>query len=273
MNYDMHVHTTFSDGNKTPREVVMLAKEKGLDGIAITDHDECRGYGDLVPCDTADISVYTGIEIAAEYDGEVHVLGLGIDWQNQALLEHVEKAAKARRQRAVKMLKKFNAAGIAITMEEVEEECTGGVMGRPHFAAVLVKKRYATSFKEAFKKYLTGHTPYYMPYEKVSIDRAAQLIIGAGGKVVLAHPGLMKESAFRSLLPKLSDMGFWGIEAYHPAHTDGQCVKYEHLAKQYGLFITAGSDFHGSAKPKISIGQEQRGGRYLEKSMETLVSE
>jgi predicted metal-dependent phosphoesterase TrpH len=168
------------------------------------------------------------------------------------------------------MLEKINRAGMHLTIEDVEKECMGDVIGRPHVAAALVKKGYVPSVREAFGQYLSRHMPFYTPLEKPDIRHAAKIITGAGGKAVLAHPGLMNPVIFEALAPNLAEMGFWGIEAYHPAHTDGQCVAYESVARRYGLYVTAGSDFHGSVKPDVQIGQERRGGRFLEKSLERL---
>lgn len=265
MKPDLHVHTTFSDGSYTPAEIVQAAKQAGLSAVAITDHDECRGYGEIM--DVQDIKVCPGIELAAKYNCEVHVLGLNIDWRNQKLIRHIENAAQQRRARAKSMLKKLQAVNIDIDMEHVTDACEGDVIGRPHLAKVLVEKGHASSYKEAFLRYLAKDSCCYVPLEKINVREAAALILQAGGKPVLAHPGLLRGSAFEKLIPQLKDMGFWGIEAYHPVHSNGQCREYESIAKTHDLFVTAGSDFHGAAKPKVAIGQEQRGGRYLEESL------
>jgi predicted metal-dependent phosphoesterase TrpH len=267
MNIDLHVHTTYSDGDLTPQEVVEAAKRSGLKAIAITDHDECRGFGDVVG--ETGITVIPGIELAAKFEGEVHVLGLSIDWRSPQILAHIESVTSLREERARGMIRKLRSAGIDISIEDVCAECSG-IIGRPHIAAVLVKKRYAESVKEAFSKYLSKHTEFYVPYNKISIERAAELIGSAHGRAVLAHPGLIKEDVRTRLIPKLKGMGFWGEEAYHTAHTDGLCVEFESLARQHGLYVTAGSDFHGSAKPDIAIGCETRGGEYLKRSVEAL---
>ncbi len=270
MNFDLHIHTTYSDGDYTPKQVVQMAKKKGLSGIAITDHDECRGYEEVRNGSIKDIRVYSGIEIAAKYYGEVHVLGLCIDAADKALLKHVERSAALRHQRAKLMLEKLKDAGVQISLDEVEYACKGDILGRPHFASVLVKKGYASSSKEAFSRYLSRNASCYVRLDKIGVKAAADLINNAGGKAVLAHPGLIRGSALNKLIPKLTEFGFWGIEAYHPSHSDGQCREFLSLAKSHGLYVTAGSDFHGSAKPKVDIGHEQRGGEYLKKSLKKL---
>ncbi len=268
MNIDMHVHTSFSDGDYTPPDIVRMAKEKGLGLIAITDHDECRGYEEITA--ETGITVLPGIELASKYKSEVHVLGFGIDWRSAPLILHIEGVTQLRKHRAENMIKNLNSAGIGITLEDVKAECGGKVIGRPHIAAALVKKGCASSYKEAFKAFLSRHSPYYVTFEKITVQGAAGLIREAGGLPVLAHPGLIKGETLGSLFPNLKDMGFWGVEAYHPAHSDGQCREYESLARSYGLFVTAGSDFHGSAKPAVELGGEKRGGEYLAESVRVL---
>jgi predicted metal-dependent phosphoesterase TrpH len=269
MNIDMHIHTSYSDGDYTPREVVRMAKEKGLKLIAITDHDECRGYGETAGAD-ADITICPGIELASRYEGEIHVLGLGIDWRNEELLKHIEGVTKLRKRRAENMINNLRSIGVGITIDDVKAECEGMIIGRPHIAAALVEKGCASSRKEAFIRYLSKHSPYYVPFDKITVQGAVDLIKKAGGKAVLAHPGLVKKEVLEALFPKLSDMGFWGVEAYHPSHSGGQCREFESIARGYGLFVTAGSDFHGSAKPAVELGGEKRGGEYLAESVRIL---
>jgi len=270
MKIDLHVHTTYSDGDYTPAETVALARGAGLDVIAITDHDECRGFLELHG-EARGLTVIPGIELASRFGGEVHVLGFRIDCENKALLGHIAHTYGLRRERAAKIVKKLNSAGIRISMKDVEENCQSGVLGRPHIAGALVKRGYAQNAKEAFIKYLSKHGEYYVPFEKISVEKAAELIIGAGGKPVLAHPGLLPSEAREALFPELKRMGFWGVEAYHPYHSGDQCAEYEKKAMTFGLYVTAGSDFHGSAKPLTEIGAEKRGGEYLRESLEALL--
>ena len=267
MKPDLHIHTTYSDGGYTPGQVFKAAKEKGLCAVAITDHDECRGCQEA---EESDIQVLCGIELSAHFHGEAHVLGYNIDCSDKGLSEHIEKQNESRKKRANKMIKMFKDADIDISMQEVLDVCRGDVLGRPHIAEVLVKKGFANSTKQAFTKYLNRHAKFYVPREKVEIEKAARLIVEAGGKPVLAHPGLMPGVIWNELSGVLKEFGFWGIEAYHPSHTDGQCRAFESFARQNGFYVTCGSDFHGGAKPGIEIGQEQRGGGYLLHSLRQL---
>lgn len=264
MRLDLHTHTTWSDGDKTPGEVVALAEQAGV-GMAVTDHDECRGFSEIEG-KAFRVPVFAGIELAARFNGgSAHVLGLCIDWRNTALNRHNAQTAQARRSRAKRILEKLRHLGMNVDMNELEYR--GNIVGRAHIAGALARKGYVTDANEAFSRYLSSDAPCYVPYEKISVGEAARLIIDAGGAPVLAHPGLMAPGAFDALLPQLKGMGFWGVEAYHPSHDNGQCREYESRARAHELFVTAGSDFHGGIKPDVALGQETRGGAYLEQSM------
>lgn len=270
MRVDLHIHTTFSDGDRTPEEVALEAARLGLYAFAITDHDECRGCAAL---NAAAGRAVTGIELAAQQDAEVHVLGYLIDCASRSLTAHVRSAAAARQKRAEEIVARLNAGGLAVSMDDVRGACGGSVIGRPHIAAALVKKGYAASVADAFDRHLKRGAPYYVPQKKIGVRRAAELILEAGGLPVLAHPGLLPAGVFAGLLPELKGMGFWGVEAYHPAHTDARCVEYESLARALGLYVTAGSDFHGHATPRVGIGQETRTSRYLKESVLLLIKQ
>ncbi|MFA5674946.1 MAG: PHP domain-containing protein [Christensenellales bacterium] len=265
---DLHVHTTFSDGDLTPVQTVQKAIAAGLDAVAITDHDECRAPGTL--SSFSGIGVIPGIELSAQHNGEVHVLGLGIDINNEALRAHIENASNARRVRVYAMIDRLSRAGIAIRPADVEAECRGKIIGRPHMAAALVGKGYAKNINDAFAKYLSDKTPYYVSRRRISVERAAALILNANGLPVLAHPGLLSAGILDSLEPALKALGFWGIEAYHPVHSDSQCAKFECAARQNSLYVTSGSDYHGRLTP-VEIGCETRGGQFLQKSFNALI--
>jgi predicted metal-dependent phosphoesterase TrpH len=271
MRLDLHAHTTFSDGDMTPRQVAELAASVGLDGVAITDHDECRGFGELTPI--VGLILIPGIEIAASEGGsEVHVLGLDIDWQHETMASYSGRAMGRRRQRARAVVDKLCSAGYELSIEDVDRECQGCAVGRPHIALALVKKGYAKTVNDAFDRFISREAPFYVPLDKITVEQAAELIVEAGGKPVLAHPGLLKPSLFDALAPRLKDAGFWGIEAYHPSHSDGQCRIFESEARRLVLCVSSGSDFHGSLGERAALGSETRGGAYLQSSFEILIS-
>jgi predicted metal-dependent phosphoesterase TrpH len=270
MRLDLHAHTTFSDGDMTPQQVASLALRAGLDGVALTDHDECRGFGELLP--VPGLMLIPGIEIASHGAGaEVHVLGIGIDWRHEAMTGYVRRAAGSRRQRAQAIVGKLRAAGYAFGMEDVDRECQGCAIGRPHIALALVRKGLAESVEDAFARYLSRPAPFYVPLDKLALAQAAALVREAGGYPVVAHPGLLKPGVWDALAPTLKDAGFWGIEAYHPAHSDGQCRIFASEARRLGLFVTTGSDFHGALGQGAALGGEKRGGAYLQTSLKALL--
>lgn len=268
LKMDLHVHTIFSDGELTPAQVVQKAVIAGLDAVAITDHDECRALEALSVPQT--VCVIPGIEISAQCSEEVHILGLGIDIHNEDLQKHIEIAAKMRRIRILNIIEKLSSAGIAIKVEDVDAERKGRITGRPHVAKALIRKGYIKTVKEAFDKYLSSKTPYYVPRSRISVQKAVQLIKNARGLAVLAHPGLLKQKTFENLESKLKGLGFWGLEAYHPSHTDGQCVQFENYACSNSLFVTSGSDYHGTLTP-VEIGCETRGGAFLQTSFNAII--
>jgi len=270
MRLDLHVHTTFSDGDMTPQQVADLAKSVGLDGLAITDHDEIRGFSELMP--VPGMMLIPGIEIAAiEGDCEVHVLGLNINCRSKGIHSYVRSAVEKRRQRARTIADKLQAAGYNVTLEDIEQECRGNAPGRPHIALALIKQGYAQTLEDAFERFVAREAPFYVPLGRVSVERAAEIIVQAGGKPVLAHPGLLHGGVWDALAPRLKDAGFWGVEAFHPAHSDGQCRLFESEARRLELFVTSGSDFHGALGSRAPLGGERRGGAYLRKSIKALL--
>ena len=182
MRVDLHLHTTYSDGSLTPGEVVDIAKAQGLCAVSITDHDECRGYFDVA--DEKDIKVLSGIEISADFYGEVHVLGYNIDCRDADLTAYIKEQYKNRRDRAEKMIERFSDFGVELSIDEVLEECEGDVLGRPHIASVLVKKGIVNSANQAFSRFLGRHSKCYVPRKKADVKTAVELINGAGGAAV-----------------------------------------------------------------------------------------
>lgn len=268
MMVDLHLHTTYSDGSFSPKQVVDMAKKRDVCAVAITDHDECRGY--LEVKDDKDIQVLSGIELSADFKGEAHILGYNIDCSNPDLIHHIEEQSVSRIKRAHKMIERFKEFGIELTIEEVMQECTGDVLGRPHIADALMKKGVVSSTKEAFTRFLGRYAKCYVPRDKVDIAKTVNLIRGAGGVAVLAHPGIMSGSVWNELSGKLKDFGFWGIEAYHSEHSKGKIRELESFARSNGLFVTCGSDFHGYAKPNVDICGHKQKSQYLVQSLREL---
>ncbi|HQA06444.1 MAG TPA: PHP domain-containing protein [Syntrophomonadaceae bacterium] len=245
--YDLHVHSTASDGLLTPEEVLLRAQEIGLAGIALTDHDTISGI-EAAQKYRVDhgltLEFIPGIEMNTEVDEtEVHILGYYIDHHDNRLLNKLEEIREARLERARKMVYRLKSMGLAISFDHVEKLARGDLIGRPHVAQALTEKGYVFSIKEAFEKYIGKGKPAYVPRYKFLPQEAIQLIKNAGGVPVLAHPGLLRN---RELIQEAINLGVAGLEVYYPDHTLEQVAEYLHLCQHYHLLVTGGSDFHGT---------------------------
>lgn len=252
MIYDLHVHTSASDGALSPTELIDLAIASGIQGIAITDHDTLEG---LEPAllyknkKALNINVVPGIELNTEAgEQEVHILGYFIDYYNSRLIGRLEQIKTARYERAEKMIDKINKLGISISFKEVQDLAQGDLIGRPHIALAMIQNNYVSSIAEAFNKYIGRGKPAYVNRYKFSPQEAVELIKAAGGIPVLAHPGLISD---RKIIFDLIKMGIEGIEVYYPQHKEVQIQKFLELSTQYNLLVTGGSDYHGNSNDNL----------------------
>lgn len=271
---DLHVHSNASDGSLRPSELVYLAMSKGLSAFALTDHDTVDGIEEALtaaqytqhnPADkhkvtmsSPAITVIPGIELSAEYNGQdIHILGLNIDYKNSSFLNKIEEFRAIRESRNEQMILRMQEQGIDITSKLVEQRFgTDTVITRAHYAILMAEGGYVTDKNEAFDKYLNPGCPCYIPRYKISVTDAVKLILSADGKPVLAHPVLyqLTEKELEELVSLLKDNGLLGIEAIYSCNKGDDEMKLRKLAEKYGLFITGGSDFHGTAKPGLELG-------------------
>jgi 3',5'-nucleoside bisphosphate phosphatase len=266
---DLHCHSTASDGTLTPTEVVQLAKRNALTGLALTDHDTINGVAEAsAEAARLGIDFIPGIEISAEFPhpGHMHLLGYGVDPESRDLRDLTTQLLEGRDNRNPKIIEKLQSLNVAITMEEVEAEAHAGApdengtrkpIGRPHIAAILLRKGYVSSIKQAFDKYLAPGGLAYFDKERVTPQRAVELIRLAGGICVLAHPIQLRTSndaELERVVKDMVDLGLAGIEVIHSDHDDAWIAKCERLAEKFNLIKTGGSDFHGATKKDISLG-------------------
>lgn len=255
---DLHVHSDASDGTMTPTEVVNYAKEKKLYAIALTDHDTVDGVKEAIEAAGDDIHLIPGIEISANYEGtDLHILGYNVDYNNKEFLAELDNCRKVRAERNLKMINKMNDAGFPVTEEIMKERYgTDAVITRAHFARYLLEEGYVSTKDEAFEKYLGKGKPLYVPRTQMTPETAVKTIKNAGGHPVLAHPMLYNfdKEKIEEVVVYLKGLGIEGIEGVYSMNTPDDDRFLKELADKYGLFITGGSDFHGTNKPHIDLG-------------------
>ena len=246
---DLHVHTTASDGQYTPAQIIQKAAEKNIKVIAITDHDTTAGLSEAREAGKQlGVTVVGGIEINITFPtGEFHLLGLGLKEPSKSLNIIVENVIKNRFDRNKQIIEKMNEDGVPLTLEELEADFPGTVIGRPHFAAELVKHGVVKTRQQAFDQYLARGRKWYVPRICTNLDEAIVAIRESGGVPVVAHPMSLYLSwgKLPDMLQDCYDKGVVGIEAFHPGARVTECLRLEELGRKIGFIITAGSDFHG----------------------------
>lgn len=255
---DLHTHTTASDGQYTPAELVALAKEKGLDLLAVTDHDTIAGVNEAQRAGSAlGLRVIRGVELSAKEHHNFHLLGYGFRDGDTELSRLCEKFRAGRDERKYKIVDFLRQKGVEVDLSEVEEIAGGEVIARPHFAQALVKRGYVSTNREAFDRYLdTEEFRQKVKRFKAEARTCVEAIHAAGGKASLAHPYQMglPDEELDALVKRLAGWGLDAIECYYPKYTPDQQAFYLRLAEKYRLHRTGGSDFHGEkVKPDVRL--------------------
>ena len=253
---DLHVHTTASDGTETPREVVEQALAQGLRAIAITDHDTVLGCREAMTAgQELGVEVVPGIEFGTKYGIAVHMLGYYMDLEAPALTAMTRSIVEDRDTRNEKTVKLMQENGIDVTYAQLKERY-GEVIGRPHFARVLMEAGLATDVQDAFSRLLGKGMKYHQYRHTLEIHEVIECIVNSGGIAVLAHPFQYKknDAELRELIEHCMQFGLKGMECRYSGYTGEQTSYLEALADEYGLIKTGGSDFHGDNKPHIKIG-------------------
>ena len=273
---DLHTHSSASDGELSPSELISLGKKNGLRALALTDHDTVAGIAEArAKASELELSFIAGVEIEIYFDpGEFHLLGLGIDEQYPELLRALAELADARTFRNERIVELFHSEGISIDLAEIGALAGTQRIGRPHIAEALLRKGLVRSRQEAFDKYLGKGKPFYLSKDCLELDYALKLIRGAGGLAVVAHPYslFIGKPKLAALMDEWKSSGIAGIEAYHPAAKLGQCRILERMARERGFLVTAGSDFHSLKKPECGIGRTAGGLPIDDSYFEELVS-
>lgn len=274
MKADLHLHTSASDGALSPEALVRKAAAEGFELIAVTDHDTMAGVARArEEAARQGIGLITGVEFSCGRQGEVHMLGYGLDPDNPVLQRFFETRGTQREARAEKMVGQLYEAGKPVSMQRVRE-LAGGVIGRPHIAQALVEAGHATSVSDAFARFLTPGKPGYVEKEIVTVTQAIEMIVNACGVAVLAHPMELKKGdmALEALVHEWKGQGLAGLEIYHPSAQNNHVLFLEGLAQREGLFRTGGSDYHGESVCPHSLGYGLERWRTAEKDTAALLS-
>jgi len=256
---DLHCHTTCSDGTKTPEEIVRMAKEIGLAGLSITDHDSIEAYSFIVPlAKELGISLISGVEFSTVHNGvSVHILGYSFPLDSPLINAFCEKHRLRRLDRNQMILERLAARKMPITQAELEaclHQAHPGMkntIGRPHIAQALIQKGYVSSIQEAFNKYLGDNKSCYAPGQSFSTQETIDLIHGAKGLAVIAHPHLVNDIPTLRALMKLN---FDGIECFYAKFPLIQQKPWLEIAQKHNWLVTGGSDYHGTIKPNLNLG-------------------
>lgn len=255
---DLHVHTNASDGSFDPEEVVRLAAEAGLQAIAITDHDNTNALARSMEAGKQyGVEVIPGIELSADYKGiEVHILGYFINPDGESLQDLLEIALTNRERRNCEICRRLRDEGIDVSMQELRQRHPGTVLGRPHIGLLMIEKGYVESVKESFRLYMGKGAKCFVPKLNMPLKNAIGRILDAGGVPVLAHPFQyeLPEPQLRELITLVKGMGCVGMECVYARYDEAKREYLTRLAAEYDLIVTAGSDYHGTPKPDILLG-------------------
>lgn len=258
MDYiDLHTHSNCSDGSMTPSELVKHAAEKGLKAIALSDHDTVAGIDEAIAAgEKYGVEIVPAIEFSVQSATETHILGFYIDHKSPLILKALEDINKVRWQRTVNTCEKLRALGFNVTLDEALAIAPSGLIGRAHFARLLMEKGYTQSVKEGFDKYLANGRPAYDGTQSLTAVEAVKLIDSLGGVSFVAHPHLIRldDKALRAFLTELKSVGLCGIEGYYNEYAPEMQDYFQNLAKELGLEICGGTDYHAKMKPHIEIG-------------------
>lgn len=259
MNYDLHCHSTASDGVLSPAGLVRRAAEKGVDVLALTDHDDVSGLAEAAETAASlGLGFVNGVEISVSWSGAtLHIVGLNIDPSYPVLVSGLTSIQQGRYARAEWIAAELGRHGIAGALEGALKFAENGkLIGRTHFARFLVEQGVCKDIRTVFKKFLVRGRPGYVPHEWTTLENAINWISASGGQAVLAHPGRydLKGKAMRRLLGDFKALGGAGVEVVTGSHTPDQYSLFAELASHFDLMSSRGSDFHAPGEHGRELG-------------------
>ena len=259
-NIDLHCHSTVSDGLLTPAQLVEHAAARGVDVLALTDHDDIGGLEEArrVAAEK-NITLINGVEISVNWRGQtLHIVGLNIDPAHLQLVQGLSSIRDGRTVRARKIAAQLDKFGIHGSLEGAYAHAgEGRLIGRTHFARFLVQQGYAKDVKSVFKKYLVKGKPGYAPHQWAPLSDAVAWIRSSGGRAVIAHPARYKlgKNALDELLLEFLALGGEAIEVITASHTPEQSLLFARHSQRLGLLASRGSDFHGPGESYFDLGR------------------
>ena len=258
MAVDLHTHSTASDGSETPSALVDKAVDLGLSAFALTDHDTLEGIEEArASAERAGIELIPGTELSLDHEGGMHLVVLWLEPGSGPLQDRLAGLQFGREGRNAAIVGLLDGLGMPMSLDEVIEESGGGTVGRPHIAAVMMRKGYVESISEAFDLWLGAGKPAYAARPRLSPEEAIGLAHDSGGVPVLAHPhtlGINRSHEMADLLIRLRSAGLIGLEALCAAYQRHEREGYTDLAHRFGLIASGGSDYHGTYKPYLELG-------------------
>lgn len=258
-HYDLHSHSTASDGTLSPTELVLRARAQGVDVLALTDHDTTAGLAEAeAAAREVGLRLVPGVEISVTWNGvTVHIVGLNIDPENAALQAGLAGLREFRAWRSEEIARRLAKAGIEGALEGARAFAKGQILSRTHFARFLVQQGHAKDMHKVFSKFLTHNRPGYVPGEWATLADAVGWIRGAGGQAVIAHPARYKVSAtrLRTLITEFKDCGGEGLEVVSGSHSLSDAQGMALYSRRFELAASGGSDYHGPEQPWLELGK------------------
>lgn len=259
LHFDLHSHTTASDGTLSPTELARHAHSSGVDVLALTDHDVTSGLKEAAEeASRLGMSLIPGVEISVSWNGvTIHIVGLNIDPDHAVLQQGLSNLRAFRQQRAEEIARRLDKHGIEGALEGAKAFATGQILGRTHFARFLVEQGHAKDMRQVFKKFLVHNRPGYVRGEWAQLEDAITWIREAGGQAVIAHPARYRISAtrLRQLIQEFKDAGGEAIEVISGSHSAGDVQGMAQYARRFDLLASCGSDYHGPEQPWIELGK------------------
>ena len=254
---DLHIHSTFSDGTNSVDELFQIALQKEIDTISITDHDSISSYQEAIICsEKYGVSYLPGIELSTDFEGkEIHILGYGIDPDDQPLHHHLDQFIQSRTLRNHEMIALLNSHGFQIAYSELEAMFPNSILTRAHIARYLVQTKQLSSIQKAFR-YIQDDGPCYVSRERFPAQDAIKLLHDAKGIAVVAHPTLyhLNQKGYEHLFSTLKEADLDGLEGIYSTYSVSEINLMKQYSEKYQLVRSGGTDYHGDNKPYIHMG-------------------